>query len=263
MPDLPDALPVASASLLRPPGLILVAVVLTLAGFVKGVVGLGLPTVSLALLTATLGLREAMAILLIPSIVTNIVQLANGGALAALCRRLWSFQLLLAAGCLFASGAVATVDAALLSGLLGASIMLYAGLGLAAPPWPRPGPREVWLGPAAGAATGVLTGLTGSFVMPSVPYLQALGLPRDQLVQAMGITFMVATVALAAGLGGRGLVTAEMALVSALATGPALLGLWAGRRLRGRLSDRMFRRALFLTLLGVGAWILLEAGGAP
>lgn len=237
-----------------------VGLVLLLAGTVKGVVGLGLPTITLALLTATLGLKEAMAILLVPSVVTNIFQMARGGAFVALCRRLWLFLALLAVGCGVASGAVAVMDALWLSGLLGLSIVLYAILGLATPPWPKPGRRETWLGPVVGGATGLLTGLTGSFVMPSVPYLQALGLPRDHLVQAMGITFMVATLALAAGLGGRGLISGDLATVSGLATVPALIGLWGGGRLRGRLSDRLFRKALFGALLLVGVWIVAKAG---
>jgi hypothetical protein len=235
-----------------------IALVLFLAGTVKGIVGLGLPTITLALLTATLGLKEAMAILLVPSIVTNIFQMARGGAFVVLCRRLWLFLALLAVGCVVASGAVAVVDAMWLSGLLGLSIVLYAILGLATPPWPNPGAREAWLGPVVGGTTGLLTGLTGSFVMPSVPYLQALGLARDHLVQAMGITFMVATLALAAGLGGRGLVSVEIASVSAVATIPALVGLWSGGKLRGRLSDRVFRKALFGTLLLMGIWVVVN-----
>ena len=237
-----------------------IALVLLVAGTVKGVVGLGLPTITLALLTATLGLKDAMAILLIPSIVTNVFQMARGGAFRALCRRLWLFLVLLAAGCVLASGAVAVVDAVWLSGLLGVSIVLYAMLGLATPPWPKPGRREIWLSPAVGAVTGLLTGLTGSFVMPSVPYLQALGLPRDHLVKAMGITFMVATLALAVGLGGRGLVSDGTVTISVLATLPALGGLWIGTCLRGTLSDRLFRKVLFISLVLVGVWIVIKAG---
>ena len=41
------------------------------AGCVKGVVGLGLPTISIALVAVVLGLTEAMTLLIIPSLVTN------------------------------------------------------------------------------------------------------------------------------------------------------------------------------------------------
>ena len=50
-----------------------------IAGTVKGVIGLGLPTVSLALLTVALGLPEAMNLLLVPSFVTNLCQAMVGG----------------------------------------------------------------------------------------------------------------------------------------------------------------------------------------
>lgn len=238
--------------------IVLIAGVLSLAGFVKGVVGLGLPTVTLALLAATLGIETAMAVMLLPSLVTNLWQALTGGAFLALLRRLWPFLLALAVATLAASGAPALIAASTLTALLGLSTALYGAAGLATPPWPRPGRLERPLAPAMGLATGVLTGMTGSFVMPAVPFLQALGLPRDRLVQAMGVTFLVATVALAAGLGGRGLVPERLALLSALAVLPALLGMEAGRRVRGALSERRFRQALFASLLALGLWLLLK-----
>jgi hypothetical protein len=241
--------------------MLLIGGVLLLGGFVKGVVGLGLPTITLAVLTATLGLKEAMAILLVPSVLTNLFQMLSGGALLALCRRLWAFLLLIVLGSLLTSGAVAIFDAMWLSAVLGLSTLLYAAIGLAAPPWPQPGRREIWVGPLAGGVTGIVTGLTGAFVMPSVPYLQSLALPRDHLVQAMGLTFMIATVSLGVGLGGRGLISGELAVISALATLPALVGLRLGKAVRGKLSEAVFRKALFMALLGMGVWIMVKAFG--
>ena len=74
--------------------IIYVVVVYILAGFVKGVVGVGLPTISLAMLATVLGLKEAMLILLAPSLITNIVQaLAGGSQLYELTKRFWTFLL--------------------------------------------------------------------------------------------------------------------------------------------------------------------------
>lgn len=243
----------------EPTAIALVIGVLTLAGFVKGVVGLGLPTVTLALLTATLGIEAAMAVMLLPSLVTNLWQAFAGGAFVVMVRRLWPFLLALILGTLAASGAPAVIAASTLTALLGLTTAVYGAVGLAAPPWPTPGRLERPLAPAMGLATGVLTGMTGSFVMPAVPYLQALGLPRDRLVQAMGLTFLAATLALAAGLGSRGLVPERLAWLSALAVLPALLGMEAGRRVRGRLSEQRFRQCLFASLLALGLWILAKS----
>lgn len=244
--------------MIEPTVLALVTGVLILAGFVKGVVGLGLPTVTLALLTATLGIEAAMAVMLLPSLVTNLWQALAGGAFVVLVRRLWPFLLALALATVVASGAPAVIAAATLTAVLGVTTALYGAVGLATPPWPQPGRLERPLAPAMGLATGILTGMTGSFVMPAVPFLQALGLPRDRLVQAMGLTFLVATLALAAGLGGRGLVPERLALLSALAVVPALAGMEIGRRVRGRLSERRFRQALFWSLLLLGLWLLVK-----
>ncbi len=47
-----------------------------------------------------------------------------------------------------------------------------------------------------------LAGMTGSFVVPGVPYLQALALPRDALIQAMGILFGSGRAAVSRHIGG-------------------------------------------------------------
>jgi uncharacterized membrane protein YfcA len=227
---------------------IVIALVFLLAGLVKGVTGLGVPTVSLALLAAAVGLQPAMALLLVPSFVTNLWQALAGGALAAILRRLWPLLLAAALTTWLGVRLQALVDGRLLSGVLGLLLCAYAAFGLARPQLPEPGRHEPRLAPLVGALNGLSTGLTGSFVMPGVPYLQALGLPRDALVQAMGVLFTVSTVALALGLADRRLVSADLALRSAGALLPCLAGMLIGQALRRRLPEILFRR-LFLGAL--------------
>jgi len=230
-----------------------------LAGTVKGVIGLGLPTVSLALLTATVGLTEAMALLIAPSLVTNVWQAVVGGHGRAILKRLWPF--LATAGVTIWIGALALtrVDLALLSALLGSLIVVYAGLSLTRPHFTVAPRQEPWLGPLLGTANGVLTGMTGSFVFPGVMYLQALGMPRDMLIQAMGILFLISTAALGIALGGNGLMTGEESILSFLAVAPALIGMVGGQKIRKRLSEERFRRVFFSGLLVVGAYIVIRA----
>jgi hypothetical protein len=80
----------------------------------------------------------------------------------------------------------------------------YGLLGLTGLAPARAASAERWAGPLAGAATGVMAGVTGVFVMPVAPYLQALNLDKDDLIQAMGMAFTVATLALAVMLAVRG-----------------------------------------------------------
>jgi hypothetical protein len=241
--------------------LYIVAATFVLAGMVKGVIGLGLPTVSLALLTATLGLQPAMALMLAPSFATNLWQAVSGGHERAIVMRLWPF-LAAATATVWIGTAVATmVDVALLSALLGGLLAIYAAIGLGrARLTLLPGSAR-WAGPLTGCVNGVLTGMTGSFVIPGVPYLQALGLPRDMLVQAMGVLFTLSTMALGLALAGRGLLGADQSLQSVAAIPPALLGMVLGRWLRGRLPETAFRKVFFTALLALGLYIVARSSG--
>jgi uncharacterized membrane protein YfcA len=236
---------------------ILIAICATflLAGLVKGVIGLGLPTVSLALLAATLGLKEAIALMVIPSFVTNLWQGLVGGAIAVIGRRLWTLLVAVCIGTWVGVGLLAQSDAVLLSGVLGGLLCIYSAVSLATVQIPPPGRSERWLSPTIGAVNGLLTGLTGSFVVPGVLYLQALGLPRDVLVQAMGILFTVSTAAVAVALGGHDLLSLELGTLSAVGLGPALLGIVLGRRARRQLPEARFRTVFFGGLLVLGAYI--------
>ncbi|HSF94517.1 MAG TPA: sulfite exporter TauE/SafE family protein [Thermohalobaculum sp.] len=237
----------------------IVAAVFLLAGTVKGVIGLGLPTVSLALLTAALGLQPAMALMLVPSLVTNLWQAAVGGYGRAILARLWPFLLAATATIWVGAAWAARVEVAALSMLLGASLAVYAALGLTRARLTLPAGAERWSGPLAGCVNGVLTGMTGSFVVPGVPYLQALGLPRDMLVQAMGMLFTLSTLGLGLALAGRGLLGAELGQQSAAAVVPALLGMVLGQRLRGRIPEAAFRKVLFAALSVLGLYIVFRA----
>jgi hypothetical protein len=228
------------------------------AGWVKGVVGLGLPTIALALLAATVGLREAIALMLVPAMVTNVWQGLAGGALAPLLRRLWPLLLAACLGTWFGVGVLAQADTVLLTGVLGVVICGYAGISLAAPQIPPPGRWEGVLSPTVGAIGGIVTGLTGSFI-PGILYLQALGLSRDHLVQAMGIAFMAVSIALAGALTRQEMMTVDLWLMSAVAVAPAALGMVLGQAVRRRLSEALFRRILFSALLLLGAYLASRA----
>ena len=87
-------------------------------------------------------------------------------------------------------------------------------------------------------------------------YLQALGLPREQFIQAMGVTFTMATVSLGVALGGHGLMPTNQLYLSAFALVPAFLGMLVGVLVRKHLNDARFRQVFFIALLIMGLYIL-------
>lgn len=233
--------------------LLLLTLTFLLAGLVKGVTGMGLPTVAMGLLGTAMAPAAAAAILLIPSLLTNLWQLLAGPAVLRLLRRFWAMMLGIVLGTVGGAALLVRVDP-LWSGLaLGIALMGYAGYALISPALSIPARAEPWLSPLVGLVTGIITGATGVFVMPAVPYLQALRLDKDELVQALGLSFTVSTLALAAGLLVHGALQVDQLGLSSLAILPALAGMWLGQRIRARISARRFRQCflLFLLLLGL------------
>ncbi len=223
-----------------------------LAGTVKGVIGLGLPTVSLAALTVAIELPEAVLLMVIPSVVTNIWQAVDGPHFLALVRRFWLMLLASAVGVWFSYGFLLVTNPKAMTGLLGIVLCVYAAISLRGG---RPIPRiihERLVSPAVGLVAGILAGATGSVVMPMVPFLQALKLERDALVQMMGIAFAVSTGAIGLAIAGHGSYDGSLVLLSIVALAPAIVGMKLGQSLRRRLSERMFRRWLFIGLLVIG-----------
>ena len=238
---------------------ILILATFLLAGTVKGVIGLGLPSVSLALLTVATDLPTAMALLLVPSFVTNLWQALTGGNARLILQRLWPFLLLATVTIWIGASALTRVNLSLLSALLGALLMAYAGASLGGLRLSISSRQELWVGPLVGLANGVLTGMTGSFVVPGVMFLQAIGLAREVLIQAMGMLFALSTLALAIALQRNALLTAEHGLLSISALLPALLGMVFGRWIRRRISAQLFRKLFFISLFLLGIYIIANA----
>ena len=236
--------------------LAIVGLTFLLAGTVKGVIGLGLPTVSLALLAILFDLTSAMTLLLVPSLVTNIWQALIGGNFVTLSRRLWPMLLAATLAIWIGSLALTRIELPWLSVLLGFLLVVYASLSLVGFRLNLQRRQEPWNGPLFGTINGVLTGMTGSFVVPGVIYLQAIGLSRDMLVQAMGMLFSLSTLGLAVALQGNKLLTLNHGIYSSLALLPALLGMLLGQKIRRQLSEALFRRVFFIALLLLGAYLL-------
>ena len=236
-----------------------VAAIFVVAGFVKGVTGMGLPTVAMGVLGTLMLPAQAAALLLLPSFVTNVWQLFAGPGVRALARRLWPMMAGIVIGTLVAAPFIAGGGGAWAVAGLGAALTLYAAAGLLAWRFPVPARHERWLAPVIGAATGVVTGGTGVFVVPAVPYLQGLDLKQEELVQALGLSFTISTLALAIGLASAHAFVLDDLGNSLAAVLPALVGMGLGQRVRGRIGAASFRRWFFVCLLGLGVQLTARA----
>lgn len=232
--------------------LVLVGAVFFAAGVVKGLSGMGLPTLSMALLSLAMPANTAAALMVLPSLATNITQ-CIGPQWRTLIRRLSPMWLSLASATLFSPLADIGTAGGHTRVALGAVLVMYALWGLAKPSLPDVGRHTVFVGVLAGALSGVLTAATGVFVIPMVPYLQSLKLGREGLIQALGLSFTVATLALAARLGQAGITESAPDIAGgAVAMMSAFIGVGVGARLLHRFPPATFQRVLYAVLLLLG-----------
>ncbi|MDH2386154.1 sulfite exporter TauE/SafE family protein [Bradyrhizobium sp. CER78] len=235
--------------------LIFIAFAFLLAGFVKGTLGLGLPTVAMGLLATTMAPGQAIAIVIVPAIVTNIWQTFVGPYLRDILRRLWPLMLGTVAGIWINAGLLTGPYAAYGTVVLGVLLVIYAIVGLSRFNFKVARRNEKWIGGIVGVITGLISAATGVQVIPSMPFMQAIGMERDELVQALGVFFTTATLALAFNLTASGLLTAATALPGAVAMVASFIGMFIGQAVRTRMQPDVFRRWFLISMILLGIYL--------
>jgi len=236
-----------------------IAAVFLLAGFVKGVIGLGLPTVSMGLLAVAMPPAHALAIVIVPGILTNIWQTFAGPYFLGIVKRLWPLLLGLAAGIWLNADMMTGPYARYGSVLIGLLLVIYAVISLRKFAFTVPRPHENWIGGVIGLVTGVISAATGVQVIPSMPFFQALGMKRDELIQALGVFFTVATVAQAFNLSAAGILDGSTALPGVIALAFSFAGMAIGQTVRTRLEPETFRRWFLIAMIVLGIYLAIAA----
>ena len=235
-----------------------VITVFALAGMIKGTIGLGLPAVSMGLLTMVISPFQAATLLIIPSMVTNIWQLFAEGRVLQLIRRFGLLLIGIIVGSIWSVFPTLGHSDFNSEALLGGMLALYGVYGLFAKSMPNLSKYENWLSPIMGYLGGALTVATGVVVIPVVPYLQTLSLQRDDLVQSLGLAFTTSTICLAIFLHQNPVENMPIDYVmSMIALIPALIGMWLGTKIRYRISEQKFRKVFFFGLIALSSYMIL------
>ena len=229
-----------------------------LAGFVKGVIGLGLPTVAIGMLGLLMTPAQAAAIMVAPALITNVWQAMVGGRPLPLIKRIWPMLAGICLGTFVAAQWLPGANGGQATVWLGLALVLYAVLGLVKMDFTVSPRAERWLSLPVGALTGAITVATGVYVLPGTPYLHALKLDRHQLVQMLGISFTVSTLALSVALMHAGEIGMSLAVPVGVAIVASMVGMWLGQLVRGRVREATFRLWFFLGLLALGIHLALR-----
>jgi uncharacterized membrane protein YfcA len=229
------------------------------AGLVKGTTGLGFATTALSFLVYAIGLKEALPLLIVPSVVSNLIVMRDAGHFRA---TLIQFRLMYAAapvGIFIGLALLMWLDPTISSAILGLVLIIYGVITITQPAFRLPTALARRLEIPVGFTTGLVNGVTGSQVMPVLPYLLSLPLERNVFIQAINISFTISSVVFAIGLAWLGLFTVDTTQISFVGLVAMLVGLKLGIPIRRRLSQSSFRRAVLGLLVLLGAGLVIRS----
>ncbi len=232
--------------------ILVVALAFIVAGIAKGAIGMGLPPIALAILAFAIPLEDALAIMVVPSMATNIWQAIYGGGFWKLLRRFRTMAATSVVGLIGVAMAFGQLGSQKAIAWMGVILVLYATLALTT--W-RPAvsqATERWANPLVGAVSGAVAGITGVAAVPFLPYMQSLDIDRHELVQGLGVMFLFIMGALTAALAIQGAFTATNLVGGAAAIVPTFLGVWIGQKARHAVSAETFRRIFLIGMFVVG-----------
>ena len=229
------------------------------AGLVKGTTGLGFATTALSFLVYAIGLKEALPLLIVPSVVSNLIVMRDARHFRA---TLIQFRLMYAAapvGIFIGLALLMWLDPTISSAILGLVLIIYGVITITQPAFRLPTALARRLEIPVGFTTGLVNGVTGSQVMPVLPYLLSLPLERNVFIQAINISFTISSVVFAIGLAWLGLFTVDTTQISFVGLVAMLVGLKLGIPIRRRLPQSSFRRAVLGLLVLLGAGLVLRS----
>jgi len=238
---------------LADPGTALAAAgALLLGGLVKGLLGMGLPTVAVPLLTYFLPLPVAVGLMSVPVMVSNAAQAIQSPERRPALRRLWPFMLALLIGVGAGIPLLVGLDQRWLELVLGLVLIFFVATNVRMPDLQVPARRERASSIVVGLLSGGIGGMSNLFGPPVAMYFVSLRLPPDVFVAAVSMTFLVGTTPIYVALLGSGILDGPLLVAAALALVPTMAGVWLGQRLRRIVPAARFRQLILLLLAVIG-----------
>ncbi len=235
------------------------AVALFVGGLSKGALGVGLPLLSIPILSLFMSVPQAVVLLTVPIMVTNLWQAVQGGNLGRVLRRFGPMALALVAGLALGTQMLVLLSERWLYVIMGGLVLTQPALRWLRPDFEVPEASQRSVGPLVAFVGGLLGGTTGLFGPLIMAYLGLLRLDKNVFTAAVAMLFAAGGVALTLFLARVGLMHGPQWLLSTLALLPVSLGIVAGQRVRARISQAQFEKALPVVMVAVGLSLLWKA----
>ena len=231
---------------------------LVFSAFIKGSLGLGFSTICLAVLVNVIELKTAISIVILPSLVSNLIVMLEAGKLRISLKTFWLMILMTIPGMLLGLQLLRQTDNSLSVKLLAIVLFLYGCWGLRNRQFEIPNALIRTLNPIVGLITGMVNGATGSQIFPVMPYLLSLKLPKDVLVQTINLSFTLSSLIMLASLSHLDALNTSSILTYSLGILPVMLGVYMGGKIRKRLDQERFKKAVMILIIILGLLLLLS-----
>jgi len=228
----------------------IICAIFLFAGVVKGFLGIGLPAAAMGLLTLIIPPTEAISLLWLPILFTNIFQYGRAPDRRSIATSYVWFAVPLAVSIFITSLFITDYPTSMLTIAIGAAMVIFSLnllFGITIPV----GPGPVWQG-SFGVVAGVLGGLSSIWSPPVAMYLIARNTPKERFIGAAGFLFLAGCFPLGVGLVTSGLITWAVIVKSTLGLAATLAGFRIGEILRDRVSQQRFRRIVLVAFLIMG-----------
>lgn len=239
--------------------ILLAILAILLGGVMKGAIGAGVPVIAAPALTMLFNVQTAVAILVVPNLLSNVWQ-AWHFRNEAMPRR---FLILFAGGGMLGVAVgtflLSVLPQETLSLMVACAVLAYITLRLARPGWTLARDTANRLCGAAGIAGGFLQGATGISAPASITFLNAMKLPREAFIGTISIFFVSMTAMQIPALWSVGLLSLEMLAYGFGALGLVFLSMPLGNWLGKRASPKVFDMVMLVTLGAIALKILFEA----
>ncbi|MCH9675569.1 MAG: sulfite exporter TauE/SafE family protein [Gammaproteobacteria bacterium] len=228
-------------------------------GFVKGIIGIGLPLVVVPVVATYSNPLTAVGLMFAPAITSNIMQAYQAKLTLDTVQRFWPAMVAVMIGAAIGSSFLSRAEEGPATLVLSIVVILFCASQFVTNLPPIPKSREPMFTAVAGVASGTIGGLSGFFGLMLVPYLFALKLSKEDFVATIALLYLCGVIGLYVTMGISGGLTQQGVLVSVAATVPTLLGVWLGSLLRKHVSEALFRKTLILVLLLIAANLLRKS----
>ena len=230
-----------------------------LGGITQGILGVGLITVVISLLSFVIDVKETIALVIIPTIITSFFQMINGSNLKDIIkdtRYFLVFSTLIIVPGVFL---LKVLESDLILIFIAILLFMNSSLSLSNRVVAIPNHQNSIIQVSAGSLNGFIIGLTSIYTMPFVFLLQSLKYNKEKTVQFMGLAFLLYSSMQFISFSYSKLISINTIVPSLIVTLPVIIGFLLGKKIRSFISEKLFKKLFYLMLLLMSGIILINS----